>query len=318
MALAVVYSPAYHLRLGPHVFPADKYVRTHDLLRQQGVLEGVRVEAPRPATRSDLQRAHRVDWVHRLLTCRLGPTELQRLEIPWTPEVLDAVLHHVGGSLRAGELALAAEDGPRAAVNLGGGFHHAFPGHGEGFCALNDIAVGIRAWQRAAASGAGQPQGGAAAAPPRVLVVDCDVHQGNGTAAIFLGDDSVFTLSLHQENNYPVPKQPSDLDVNLPDGIGDDDYLAALEGALRHAFQRMTPALLWYVAGADPYRDDQLGGLALTQAGLRRRDEMVFAAARQRGLPAVVTLAGGYARRVEDTVAIHAATVAAAKAAFAA
>lgn len=298
MAFAIVYSSGYRLDLGPHVFPGDKYERAYAQLAAQGVLVGARQETPLPAGRAALELVHRRDWVERLLNCSLAPTELLRLEIPWTADIRDAFLLHVGGSLRAAEMLAAGE--VAIAANLGGGFHHAFPGHGEGFCALNDIAVGIRAWQKA--------RGG----PARALVVDCDVHQGNGTAAIFHGDSSVFTLSLHQANNYPVPKQPSDLDVDLPDGLDDEPYLAALARALAEAFARIDAGLIWYVAGADPYREDQLGGLALTQAGLRRRDELVLAAARRRGLPVAITLAGGYARRVEDTAAIHAATIKAA------
>lgn len=303
LPLTIVYSPGYRLDLGAHVFPGDKYERAAALLRPRS---GARWEEPRPATREELELVHHADWVERLLACRLRPAELIRLEVPWTPAIRDAVLLHVGGSVRAAEI--LAADGAAVAANLGGGFHHAFAGHGEGFCALNDIAVGIRCWQRRRAAQGREAQ---------ALVVDCDVHQGNGTAALFRGDASVFTLSLHQANNYPALKQASDLDVNLEDGVGDDEYLAALAGALRAAFARCRPALVWYVAGADPYREDQLGGLALSREGLRRRDDLMLAAARDRELAVAITLAGGYARRVEDTAAIHAATIAAAEAACA-
>jgi acetoin utilization deacetylase AcuC-like enzyme len=203
-----------------------------------------------------------------------------------------AVWLAAGGSILAARKAIEQ----RAAVNIGGGFHHAFADHGEGFCAIHDVAIAIRRLQKDGLV-------------ERAAVVDCDVHQGNGTAAIFAGDASVFTLSLHQENNYPSPKPPSDLDVNLADGTGDDEYLEQLAHAL-HAVVAAGPFQLWcYVAGADPYGQDQLGGLGLTIDGLRRRDQLVFGHALSRSIPIMVTLAGGYARRVEDTVTIHANTV---------
>ena len=211
-------------------------------------------------------------------------------------KVVHAFWLAAGGSILAAQHALTE----RVAFNIGGGFHHAFPDHGEGFCMIHDVAVAIRRLQ---ADGALQ----------RVLVVDTDVHQGNGTAAIFAGDESVFTLSLHQENNYPDPKPPSDLDVNLADGVGDEQYLELLDKALAEAFRRFAPQMLFYIGGADPYRDDQLGGLLLTMQGLQERDALVFAEARLRGLPVAVAFAGGYARQVEDTVGIHVNTVIAAR-----
>ncbi|MGH9709438.1 MAG: histone deacetylase family protein, partial [Candidatus Acidiferrales bacterium] len=201
-----------------------------------------------------------------------------------------------GGSIEAGNRALA--DG--CAVNIGGGFHHAYPDHGEGFCVIHDVAIAIRRLQFDGAI-------------KTAMTIDTDVHQGNGTVAIFADDESVFTFSIHQENNYPYPKPPSNLDANLPDGIGDADYLAILETHLARAFEGFRPDLIFYVAGADPYREDQLGGLALTMEGLRRRDDVVFEHARRHGVPVAVTLAGGYARRVADTVRIHVNTIAAAR-----
>jgi acetoin utilization deacetylase AcuC-like enzyme len=201
-----------------------------------------------------------------------------------------------GGTILAGQRALADGFG----VNIGGGFHHAFPDHGEGFCVLHDVAIAIR---RVQADGALE----------RVMVVDTDVHQGNGTAAIFGGDGTVFTLSIHQENNYPHPKPPSNVDINLPDGIGDEDYLALLDRHLEKAFAQFSPEIVFYVGGADPYREDQLGGLALTVDGLKRRDALVFEKSRRRSIPVAITLAGGYARRLEDTVQIHINTILAAK-----
>jgi acetoin utilization deacetylase AcuC-like enzyme len=185
-------------------------------------------------------------------------------------------------------------------INIGGGFHHAFPGHGEGFCMIHDVAVVIRRMQ-------------SDGAVRKALVVDTDVHQGNGTAAIFAADSEVFTVSVHQENNYPQPKPPCDIDVNLDDGTADDEYLGLLDKALADSFSRFAPEILFYVGGADPYREDQLGGLWLSMRGLQERDARVFAEARRRGLPVVVAFAGGYARKVEDTVRIHVNTVIAAR-----
>ena len=198
-----------------------------------------------------------------------------------------------GGTTTAARLALDGHD--RVAVHIGGGFHHAFAGHGEGFCMFNDVAVAIRRVFHERLAG-------------RAAVVDLDVHQGNGTAAIFAGDRRVFTLSVHEQDNYPPVKPPSSLDIGLPRGTGDADYLAGLDAALARTLEHL-PDVVFYLAGADPYLDDQLGGLALTLDGLRRRDRLVFGAARAAGVPIVVLLAGGYARRVDDTVAIHVATI---------
>jgi acetoin utilization deacetylase AcuC-like enzyme len=254
------------------------------------------------------------------------------LEIPYSKELVDAFWLAAGGSILAARQALA--DG--VCVNIGGGFHHAFPDHGEGFCMIHDVAVAIRRLQR---------DGRIRTA----TTIDCDVHHGNGTAAIFaatrtastplpsaggLALDSsspssavpgrirgahagdVFTISLHQHNNYPQMKPPSSIDVDLPDGVEDDDYLAWLDNALSSGLRQFEPDLFCYIAGADPYREDQLGGLSLTIEGLKRRDELVFRVARARNIPVMVTYAGGYARSVEDTVTIHSNTVIAAKEAF--
>jgi acetoin utilization deacetylase AcuC-like enzyme len=219
-----------------------------------------------------------------------------KLEVPYSRELVEAFWLAAGGTIVAAQHSL--RDG--FACNLGGGFHHAYPGHGEGFCAIHDVAVAIRRLQHD-----GQIH--------KVLVVDTDVHQGNGTAAIFAGDDSVFTISIHQENNYPAHKPPSTIDLNMEDGVADEDYLAALLPAVRRGLEQFQPDLLFYVGGADPYREDQLGGLALTMDGLKTRDQLVFQEARKRNIPVVTTLAGGYARHVEDTVQIHVNTVIAAR-----
>jgi acetoin utilization deacetylase AcuC-like enzyme len=214
------------------------------------------------------------------------------MEVPYSPELIRAVWLCAGGSILAGRLAREAG----ACVNVGGGFHHAFPDHGEGFCVLHDVAIAIRCLQKDRTI-------------ERAMTVDCDVHQGNGTAYIFRRDPSVFTLSIHQANNYPYPKPPSSLDINLEDGADDEDYLGALQGGLDKALAEFQPNLILYLAGADPYSEDQLGGLRLTLEGLEKRDRLVFQKARAKNIPVAVTLAGGYARHVEDTVLIHINTI---------
>ena len=290
MGVALVYDDGYDLRLGPHVFPSQKYRLVRDKLLPADFTR------PAPATDDDMLLVHDPAWIEKLRQCELTPEELLRLEIPWSPATREAFWLCTGGTIEAARLALTSG----IAFNIGGGFHHAFADHGEGFCAVNDIAVAIRRLQREALI-------------TRAMVVDCDVHHGNGTAAIFGGDRSVFTISLHQYNNYPAEKPPSTIDVNLRDGTGDDEYLARLRGALEFSLSGFAPELIVYVAGADPYEHDQLGGLALTMNGLRERDATVFGAARRRGISVAVVLAGGYARDVDDTVAIHCATVAAAR-----
>jgi acetoin utilization deacetylase AcuC-like enzyme len=289
----VVYSPNYHLDFGAHVFPTAKYRAVAERLERAGVVAPDSYVAPAAATWDDLALVHASGYLAALRAGTLSADALARLEIPCSPAIVDGFRYMTGGSVLAARLALDGTD--RTAVHLGGGFHHAFAGHGEGFCMFNDVAVAIRVAfrDRLAASAA---------------VVDLDVHQGNGTASIFAGDARVFTLSMHEQENYPFTKPRGALDIGLARGTGDDEYLQVLEGALARALDAL-PDLVVYLAGADPYVDDQLGGLALTRDGLRRRDRMVFEAARGAGVPIVVLLAGGYARRFDDTVAIHAATV---------
>jgi acetoin utilization deacetylase AcuC-like enzyme len=218
-----------------------------------------------------------------------------KLEVPYSPELVEAVWLAAGGTILAAQSALRDGFGS----NLSGGFHHAYPGHGEGFCAIHDVAVAIRKLQ-------------ADGAVKKALIVDTDVHHGNGTAAIFRNDPTVFTLSIHQVNNYPAHKPPSSLDLNMDDRVEDEEYLAALIPAVQQALDQFQPEILLYVGGADPYCEDQLGGLSLTKEGLKLRDRGVFEEARRRGIPVATTLAGGYARRVEDTVRIHVNTILAA------
>jgi acetoin utilization deacetylase AcuC-like enzyme len=288
----LIYTDNYDLNLGAHVFPSQKFRMVRDRLLAEGIATPGDFLAPEPASDEDVLRVHSQDYVRKLKSGSLSHEEILRLEVPYSRKLIEACWLAAGGSILAGRRAL--QDG--WAANLGGGFHHACSDHGEGFCVIHDVAIAIRRLQFDGAI-------------ERAMVVDTDVHQGNGTAEIFAGDGDVFTLSIHQEHNYPFPKPPSTIDVDLPDGIGDEDYLAILEKNLHQAFHSFAPQLLFYVAGADPYREDQLGGLALTMEGLARRDALVFDYARRNGAPVAMTLAGGYARRVEDTVRIHVGTI---------
>jgi acetoin utilization deacetylase AcuC-like enzyme len=294
--LKLVYSDQYDLNLGNHVFPSIKYRLIKEEVLRDRVAGPEDFVEPAAAADEDVALVHHREYIRKLQAGKLSYLEILRLEIPYSPELVRAVWLSAGGSILAGRLALQ----DAAAVNIGGGFHHAYPDHGEGFCVLNDIAIAVRRLQKDKAI-------------ERAMTVDCDVHQGNGTAAIFAGDHSVFTLSIHQENNYPYPKPPSTLDINLRDGVEDAEYLRELESGLDSALAEFRPDLIVYVAGADPYRDDQLGGLRLSVQGLERRDRLVFEQARAKRIPVAVTLAGGYARRVEDTIQVHTNTIRVAK-----
>jgi acetoin utilization deacetylase AcuC-like enzyme len=292
----IIYHPQYDLDLGPHVFPSKKFQMIHDALLEEGIAGPADFLQPEMAPDEDVLRVHTPSYVRKLQTDSLTLSERMKLEIPLSESTAKGFWLAAGGSILAGRKAL--EDG--FAANLSGGFHHAYAGHGEGFCMLHDVGIGIRSLQ-------------AAGAIRTAMVVDTDVHHGNGTAAIFGNDTSVFTLSIHQENNYPMPKPPSDEDIGLADGTRDAEYLDALEKGLLQSLKKFTPDLIFYVGGADPYREDQLGGLALTFDGLQKRDRLVFEHARSRGIPVASTLAGGYARRVIDTVRIHVNTIIAAR-----
>lgn len=292
----LVYHEGYDLHLGEHVFPSLKYKLIRDSLFHKGIADESDFLRPDPIEDSDVLAVHDEDYVHKLKTGTLSPLERLRLEIPAGPDTQRAFWLAAGGTLLAARHAL--EDG--FAANLSGGFHHAYADHGEGFCMLHDVAIAIRRLQSDGAMGL-------------ALILDTDVHQGNGTAAIFANDESVYTLSIHQENNYPNPKPPSNLDLNLPDRIEDADYLAILESGVLQAFEEFHPDLIVYVGGADPYRQDKLGGLSLSIDGLMRRDKLVFDHARKRNVPVVITLAGGYAWNVADTVQIHVNTIVAAR-----
>ena len=289
--LPIVYSPLYEVTLPGHIWPTIKYRRVAERIAAERIVDPAAFVSPRICAWEDLALAHAPEYLEKVRTGTLDEEEIRTLELPWVPELVGRFRLMTGGTCIAAELALDSG----AAVHLGGGLHHAFAGHGEGFCLFNDIAVAIRRLQRDRRI-------------TRAAVVDCDVHHGNGTAAIFERDASVFTFSIHQQHNYPLFKPRSDLDVGLLDGADDREYLARLERALPDVFAS-SPELVVYVAGADPFKSDRLGGLAMTFEGLRARDRMVFSAARERGIPVVVVLAGGYALDVEDTVEIHSATI---------
>jgi acetoin utilization deacetylase AcuC-like enzyme len=290
--MRIVHHPAYEVDIGPHVFPTRKYRLVRDRLLAEHIVHPDCFVLAEPVTDADVVLAHTEDYVRKIREGTLTPQERLVLEVPFSRALRDAMWLCAGGTL--GTARAARRDG--VSVHLGGGFHHAFPDHGEGFCLINDVAVAIAVLRRDAEV-------------RRALVVDLDVHHGNGTAAIFAGEPEVFTFSMHQENNYPSWKPPSSLDLALEDGVKDEEYLALLDRHLPAILDSHGPELVMYLAGADPYAEDQLGGLGLTREGLRRRDALVLDACRTRGLPVAVTLAGGYARREADTVAIHVATV---------
>lgn len=296
LPFTIVYHPRYDLNLGPHVFPSQKFRLVYELLLREGIAKNDDFVAPEPAADEDLLRVHTAEWINKLKTGKLTASEIMKLEVPYSPELAEAVWLAAGGTILAGQLALRDGFG----CNLTGGFHHAFPNHGEGFCAIHDVAVGIRRLQKDGAI-------------KKAMVVDTDVHHGNGTAYIFRDDPTVFTLSIHQENNYPAHKPASNVDLNMMDRADDEEYLGALLPAVEKALEEFRPDMVFYVGGADPYCEDQLGGLNLTKKGLQERDRRVFEAARKRGIPVATTLAGGYARRVEDTVRIHVNTIVAAR-----
>jgi acetoin utilization deacetylase AcuC-like enzyme len=318
----LVYSNDYYLPLGAHVFPAQKYRLIDRRIIEEGIANAGDFLEPQLAPDEDILLVHTPEYVRKLKTGTLSPMEEMQMEVPYSPELVRAFWLAAGGSTLAARRALS--DG--CCVNVGGGFHHAYPDHGEGFCVIHDVAVAIRRMQKDGAI-------------ETAMVVDCDVHHGNGTAAVFppgapqshleingefaalarcmvAKARDVFTVSLHQYNNYPAYKPPSCVDVHFRDGVEDEAYLWWLERALDNAFAEFTPDLLCYVAGADRYKEDQLGGLSLAVDGLKRRDLLVLSRAKEKKIPVMITYAGGYARKVEDTVTIHANTIVAATEVF--
>ena len=304
--MRVIWSARYQVDIGRHIFPTRKYGLVRDRLLAGGIVQPADLVEPDPARWDQLALVHTAEYLTALRDGTLSADAIAQLELPWSEQMVDGFRTMVGGTVAAASIACGldrrAQPDTPVAVHLGGGLHHAFPNHGEGFCPFNDVAVATRAIQQQGIE--------------RVAIVDLDVHQGNGTAFIFnprgnpppATEDGVFTFSMHQQHNYPMWKPRGSLDIGLPDGTGGAAYLHALAGGLRPvlAFQ---PGCVFYLAGADPYEHDQLGGLRLSLSDLRERDRMVIAAVLEARVPLVVVLAGGYASRVEDTVAIHAATV---------
>ena len=309
--MTIVYSARYQIDIGPHVFPTRKYVLVHRRLLDAGVIQPADCIEPEPASWDDLARVHTLDYLRKLRNGTMSPEDSAQLELAWSEEMVEGFRLMTGGTVTAAVLACPGTPRPQSTqsqeisagsagsafdvvCHIGGGLHHAFPNHGEGFCPFNDVAVAARVLQ--------------ARGIERIAIIDLDVHHGNGTAFIFESDPRVFTFSMHQQHNYPMWKPRGSLDIGLPDGAHDATFLRELELALPRVMAH-APQCVFYLAGADPYEDDQLGGLRLTRDGLRRRDRLVIDAVRRAAVPLVVTLAGGYARRVEDTVAIHAATI---------
>ncbi len=297
--MRVSYTSRYYADIGEgHVFPIRKFELVRDLLVREGTLAPAEFVEPQPASLSDVLLVHMEDYVTRLRAGTLTPRELRRLGLPWSKALVRRSFLAAGGTMNAARFAL--EDG--IGSNLAGGTHHAFADRGEGFCVLNDVAIAIRALRRD-----GQIR--------RAAIVDCDVHQGNGTATIFESDADVFTFSMHGAKNYPLFKARSTLDVELADGTADKQYLELLASHLPRVLAD-EPDIVFYVGGADPYAGDKLGRLSLSIEGLRARDEFVLSTCRAAGLPVVTVMSGGYAEDINDTVEIHCNTIRAARSVF--
>lgn len=297
--MRVYYSPYYYADIGEgHVFPIRKFELVRDRLLSEGTLKPDDLDEPQPARIEDVLLVHTVDYTTRLRAGKLTEKEIRRLGLPWSKSLVRRSFLATSGTINAAKYAL--ENG--VGSNLAGGTHHSFPDRGEGFCVLNDVAIAIRTLQRDKLAN-------------RFLIIDCDVHQGNGTAFIFKDDQSVFTFSMHGAKNYPLFKEESTLDVELPDKIGDEEYLKILSENLPGLFVH-EPNIIFYLGGADPYEKDKLGRLGLTIEGLRRRDEIVLEYARAHGVPVVTTMSGGYAQDINDTVEIHCNTIRAVKSVF--
>lgn len=271
-----------------HRFPIAKYAMLRDAVVASGVVAPSTLHEPARASRDALHLVHTERYVRALADGTLTDAEQRRIGLPWSEHLVERSFRAVGATCEAAAAALEVG----ITMNLAGGTHHAFPDHGEGFCVFNDVAVAIRSLQRA-----GRIR--------RAAVIDLDVHQGNGTHAIFAGDPSVFTFSMHGGRNYPFHKVPGTLDVELADGTEDDEYLALLAASLPRVLAAAAPDLVIYLAGADPHEGDRLGRLRLTFDGLARRDAMVLDACREVGIPVAITIAGGYGRNIEDSVQVH-------------
>jgi acetoin utilization deacetylase AcuC-like enzyme len=286
MSIPLVHHPDYYSDIGVHVFPTQKFALVLEGIRSQINDFDACVHVPSPAAREQLLRVHTADYLADLDACQRTARTISS-ELPLTRQIIDAYYLMAGGTCLAAELAVAHG----CAMNMGGGFHHAFADRAEGFCYINDVAVAARDVQ-------------AQGRVERVAVIDTDLHQGNGTASIFHGDPSVFTFSIHQENLYP-PKEESDLDIGLAEGTGDDEYLKRLSSGLDTVFDRFQPQFVLYVGGVDPYQKDLLGSLGLSKEGIRNRDTVVLRACHDRGWAVAAVLAGGYAADLRDTIEMH-------------
>jgi len=287
----LVYSDKYEIDLGEHPFNTSKYRLLKEKLLSEGIAKARDFISPKAASAENVLLVHQADYLRKLENLNLSSVEIFTLEMPISKEVVEAALIHCKGTELACKLALKNTVG----IHLGGGWHHAFPDHGEGFCVLNDMACAVRKLQTAGIQ--------------RVLIVDCDLHQGNGNAYIFRDDPNVFTFSIHQQHLYPVAKSKSDLDIGLEAGISDEKYLNLLESNVPHILDDFKPEFILYQAGADPYKEDRLGNLNLSIEGLQRRDEFIRNIAIKQDIPLGLTLGGGYAYKLEDTVQIHFNTV---------
>lgn len=293
------YSPYYYADIGEgHVFPIRKFELVRDKLIAEGTLTSGEIVEPQPASVEDVRLVHTEDYVVRLIEGALTAKEIRKLGLPWSKSLVRRSFLATSGTISAAKHALDSG----IASNLAGGTHHAYPDRGEGFCVLNDVAVAVRVLQQDKLA-------------ERFLIIDCDVHQGNGTAFIFRNEPRVFTFSMHGAKNYPLFKEISNLDIELPDKTADREYLETLEEALPRIFLH-NPDIIFYLGGADPFEKDKLGRLNLTMDGLKKRDEMVLAFAKDRHTPIVTTMSGGYALDINDTVEIHANTIRAVKEVF--
>lgn len=294
------YSPNYYADIGEdHVFPIKKFELARDILVTEGTLLPSEIIEPELAEIEDLRLVHTEDYLTRLINGNLTKSEVRRLGLPWSGSLVRRTLLAVSGTINAAKSAL--KNG--VSSNLAGGTHHAFADRGEGFCVLNDVAVAIRVLQR-------ERQG------QRFLIVDCDVHQGNGTAFIFKEEEEIFTFSMHGAKNYPLQKEISNLDIELADGTGDAEYHEILSEAMHREIIQHNPDLIFYLGGADPYEKDKLGRLNLTMDGLQKRDEIVLDFAKSEDIPVVTVMSGGYAKDIKDTVEIHCNTIRAVKKVF--
>jgi acetoin utilization deacetylase AcuC-like enzyme len=292
MKKKIIYSEHYNVDIGAHVFPTIKYKMIYDMFCNSSYSKDLKFIKPKKAKDEDILLAHTQEYLYKFKNNKLSLQDTALLELPFSEGLVTAACTCVAGSILAAKLSLKHNVG----LHIGGGFHHAFADHGEGFCPLNDVAVAVKKLQSENLI-------------KKAMVIDCDLHQGNGTADIFKNDNSIFTFSIHQLNNYPFYKPKSNLDINLPDGTGDDEYISHLNSNIPKIVESFKPELIMYIAGADPYKYDQLGGLNLSMEGLKKRDKTIFEISKKYKTPICVVFGGGYALKIEDTAQIHYNTI---------